>query len=94
MIFLSAVITEVPPQYLRSPFDYPLFYELLGFVFFVAAPAALYLTATRIGGLFTPKRAERFYAVLHSETARGGNEAIEYIIDAIEGNLDATAAMD
>jgi len=89
MIFLSVIITQVPPQFLQSPFDYPLFYELLGFLFFVAAPAALYLTATKIGGLFTPKRAGRFYSVLHSEIARGGNEAIEYVIDAIAANLDA-----
>lgn len=86
-IGLSALVTQIPFAWLIHPFDIPLFYEFAGFLFFIAAPSSLFILGRKRAGLFTEKRAERFYSILLGEIARPNAEGIEACINIIGSNL-------
>ncbi len=87
-VFMGAVIRELPLNFFASPFNSPLLYELIGFLFFIAAPTSLLVLARRKVGLFYPKRAHRFYGVLHNAISRPTSENIEVVVDLIGSNLE------
>lgn len=88
-IGFSAVMTQLPSSWLSRPFDYPVFYEILGFLAFVAAPLILFWLGKKKDGLFTPGRAERFYNVLLGEVAKSKPDSIENSVELIGYNLDS-----
>ncbi len=84
---VSAIINHMPNSWLPHPFNTPLFYELVGFLFFIAAPSALFMLSRRQAGLFNKKRAERFYQILLMEIARPKDDHLEACINIIGNNL-------
>jgi hypothetical protein len=87
VIAFSALLRGIPVDVLSPPFNYPLFDELSGFLFFIAAPVSLFILSTRRKGLFNKKRAKIFYLVLLSETARPKDAGIEACVNIIADNL-------
>lgn len=84
---LSAVISQIPNNWLSPPFNIPLFYELLGFLCFILAPSSLFYLGRKRTNLFNKKTAERYYQVLLSEIARPKDENLEACVDIIASNL-------
>jgi hypothetical protein len=91
-ILLAAVNSQIPGAWLHAPFNVPLFFEALGFAFFVAAPLSLLLVGTIRVALYNSDSAERFYQVLLREVARGRPETVDAVIDIVGSNLTEVCA--
>jgi hypothetical protein len=85
--FFASAVTQIPIYYLSKPFIYPIFFEILGYLFFVSAACTLFIMGTKKNKLFKPKRASRFYQTLLQETARPKPENIEACVNIIDANL-------
>jgi|GEM_PF-4707399 len=87
-IIAAAGVTLLPQGSLPAPFSYPITYELLGTIAFVLAPFSFLLFASRTRGLFTPRRAKRFYHHLHAALLREGGHSADVVIDLLWANLE------
>src|SRR5207249_4701076 len=71
----------------RPPFNRPLFFDVIGFVLFSAAPVSLLVLGTRKRSLYDADNAERFYQVLLRWLARSQPETLDAIVDIVMVNL-------
>ncbi len=85
-ILLAVLVSNIPIGMLETPWSIPLFYELIGFLFFVCSPLSLVVFGTR-RKLFNKYTAQRFYQSLHYNIMRGGTDRLEACVDIITQNL-------
>lgn len=83
----SAIVSQISIFILPKPFNYPLFYEMLGFLLFISSAISLFYFGTQRKGLFSQKRAEKFYNVILSEITRSTQETLEAAVNIIQINL-------
>ena len=69
---------------LPYPFNVPLSYEIIAYLFFIASPLSLFYFSTRAKGLFNERNSRKFYEVMVQEISRtndaGVNAALEVLL--------------
>ncbi|MFA5994579.1 MAG: hypothetical protein WC823_06510 [Parcubacteria group bacterium] len=91
MILLSSLVMQVPFYILKNPFNYPIFYETLGFLFFLIAPTLYVFFSMRSKGLFNKDTYEDFFQQILHEVSRATPETLEASINIISNNLSELA---
>lgn len=81
------LVTHIPINYLEYPFDIPLAYEMLAYIFFAISPLSLWIFAKRAKGLFTEKTSRRFYEVLISEVSRSDEKWTDAALEVLLHNF-------
>lgn len=89
VVMLARVLmTQVPINYLSYPFNIPLSYEILAYIFFALSPLSLWFFAKRAKGLFTAKTSRRFYEVLISEVSRSDDKWTDAALEVLLYNFE------
>lgn len=93
----SIALAAITPQLqynLPVPLSFPLFFELLGFLFFISAPLWLFVFSSKTRGLFIGSRARNFYYILFDRIAGSKVEVLDSCVKIISDNLqELTAAV-
>lgn len=87
MISLAALLSQISIFALPPPFNYRLFYEILGSFFFICAPLSVVILGSGKRNLFNIKNAQDFYELLVMESARADKETLEVCLNIIGANL-------
>lgn len=82
------LITQIPINYLGYPFNLPIAYEVLAYIFFALSPLSLWFFAKRAKGLFTEKTSRRFYEVLISEVSRSDEKWTDAALEVLLYNFE------
>ena len=83
----SVFVANLPLGLIPEPFSLPLFYEVLGFIFFLLSPMSLFWVGYRRKKFFNAFNAERFYVVTLHNIVRREPERLEAVIDILFDNL-------
>ncbi|RJQ25644.1 hypothetical protein C4565_08085 [Candidatus Parcubacteria bacterium] len=87
LVLARVLITQIPINYLSYPFDVPIAYEILAYIFFALSPLSLWFFAKRQRGLFTEKTSRRFYEVLISEVSRSDEKWTDASLEVLLHNF-------
>jgi len=87
LTLIGVVLFEFQINYLQYPFDTPLFYEIVAYLFFIASPLSLIYFSTRVKDLFNEKRSKKFYKVMVQEISKTDNERINAVLEILLYNL-------
>lgn len=88
LVLARVLVTQVPVNYLSYPFDVPILYEVLAYIFFALSPLSLWFFAKRKKGLFTEKTSRRFYEVLISEVSRSDDKWTDASLEVLLHNFN------
>ncbi len=88
LVLARVLITQIPVDYLSYPFNVPILYELLAYVFFVASPLSLMYFGQRSKHLFKERTARKFYEVLIAEVSRSDEKWIDAALEVLMRNFD------
>jgi len=88
LVLARVLITQIPINYLSYPFDVPILYEILAYIFFVLSPLSLWFFAKRVKGLFIEKTSRRFYEVLISEVSRSDEKWTDAALEVLLYNFE------
>ena len=86
-ILASVFVANMPMGLIPEPFSLPLFYEVLGFIFFLLSPFFLFWIGYKRRNFFNVFNAKRFYDVIHHNIVRTEPERLEAVVDIILENL-------
>ena len=86
--FIGVVLLEFQINYIQYPFNTPLFYEIVAYLFFIASPLSLIYFSTKSKNLFNEKRSEKFYRVMVEEVSKTDNERINAALEILLCNLE------
>lgn len=87
LVLSRVLVTQIPVNYLSYPFDVPILYEVLAYIFFALSPLSLWFFAKRQRGLFTEKTSRRFYEVLISEVSRTDEKWTDAALEVLLHNF-------
>jgi len=87
LVLARVLITQIPINYLSYPFDVPIAYEILAYIFFALSPLSLWFFAKRQRGLFNEKTSRRFYEVLISEVSRSDEKWTDASLEVLLHNF-------
>jgi len=87
LTLVGIFISQFSICFLRFPFDVPLTYEIVAYLFFIASPLSLIYFSTTRKGLFNEKTARKFYEVMVWEIARTNNDAINAALEVLLYNF-------
>ena len=87
LVLARVIITQIPINYLSYPFDVPIAYEMLAYIFFILSPLSLWWFARRTKGLFTERSSRRFYEVLISEVSRSDEKWTDAALEVLLYNF-------
>ena len=87
LVLARVLTTQIPINYLSYPFDVPILYEVLAYIFFVLSPLSLWFFAKRLKGLFTEKTSRRFYEVLVSDISRSDEKWTDASLEVLLHNF-------
>jgi len=88
---ICVLIASILPQasIFSFPFNYPIFWEILGFIFFILSPISFLIIASTYRNIFCKKNALNFYhSILFSGLSNSKQEYFESAIDILHLNLD------
>ncbi len=85
-ILVASSVNQLP--FLSPPFNYPIFWEQIGFIFFVSAPIAYLIISSKAHNIFNSKRAERFYHIILQMASNGKQDDLEATITIVWKNLE------
>lgn len=88
LVLARILITQIPLNILSYPFDVPIAYEILAYLFFILSPLSLWWFARRAKKLFTEKTAERFYGVLINEVSRSDEKWTDAALEVLLQNFE------
>ena len=87
LVLFRVLMTQIPINYLSYPFDVPILYEVLAYIFFALSPLSLWFFAKRQRGLFTEKTSRRFYEVLISGVSRSDEKWTDAALEVLMHNF-------
>lgn len=85
-VLISALLPQTEFNY--RPISYPIFWEIIGFIFFLSAPISLWFLSTIHKGLYGRKNAVRFYHVVLQNISKHNPEYLEACVDILNTNLE------
>lgn len=85
-ILVVSTVNQIP--FLSPPFNYPILWEQIGFIFFVSAPISYLIISSKSHNIFNKNRAERFYHVILQRASNGKPEDLEATVSIVWDNLD------
>lgn len=88
LVLARVLITQIPLNDLSYPFDVPIAYEILAYLFFILSPLSLWWFARKAKKLFTEKTAERFYGVLINEVSRSDEKWTDAALEVLLQNFE------
>ncbi len=88
LILTRVLITQIPSLYLSYPFNVPIFYEILGYIFFILSPLSLIYFANKTTSLFNSQNGRKFYEIMVSEIAQGNEERLNAALEVLFANFN------
>lgn len=74
-------------DFLVYPFNIPLTYEILAYLFFIASPLALLFFSTNAKELFNEKTSKKFYKMMIEEISRTNDEGVNAALEVLLYNF-------
>lgn len=85
-ILVASFVNQIP--YLNPPFNYPIFWEQIGFIFFISAPISYLFISSKSKDIYNSNRAERFYHIILQMASNGKQKDLEATITIVWENLE------